>query len=158
MSAATLRALADRCEREEPSRELDVEIALRVGWRRNRNLPNIWMEATSSKLFGHPPRYTTSLDAAATLVPEGWCISSLSSTCGPHWRCTLFQCGHAHTVSAEQPIWSPRIKSGPLALCAAALRARATVAEVAGPPSDAVASTSTLSDSDHYRLLKGGAL
>lgn len=64
MTRAELEALARRVETEEPSRELDAAI---------------W---GASGQFGYfedfmggdenAPRYTTSLDAAAALVPEGW--------------------------------------------------------------------------------------
>jgi hypothetical protein len=54
---AVLLALADRCEREEPSVDLDADI----WWALFPDAePTSW------------PDYTTSLDAAVTLVPEGW--------------------------------------------------------------------------------------
>ena len=55
--AALLMDLAERCEKAQgPDRELDREIA----------------EATKPDFWLVPPRYTASLDAALSLVPEGW--------------------------------------------------------------------------------------
>lgn len=50
-----------------PDREIDGEIALMNGW---RHLPSgLWLSATCQ---GHadPPEYTTSIEAALTLVPD----------------------------------------------------------------------------------------
>ena len=67
------------------------------------------------------PRYTASLDAAMTLVPEGWSKSVMDADNGDAlaelWT---------YTANAET-----RAKTWPLALCAAALRARAST-EAAG--------------------------
>lgn len=52
----TLLALADRCEREEPSNHLDEDIE----------------RACKAYMGSCPVPYTTSLDAAVTLVPEGY--------------------------------------------------------------------------------------
>lgn len=92
--ADVLLALADRCEREEPSRELDAEIAVacdvRAGWLvgygplwidhatiKTIGQPTIRVNnlAPSKPSTGNPPAgdylpFTTSLDAAVTLVPE----------------------------------------------------------------------------------------
>jgi hypothetical protein len=92
---ATLIALAERCEQAAgPDRELDFAIAAGVGW------------PDSPNLHQHARRYTESLDAAVTLVPQG---------CG--WMIM----GNAAKVGRLPS----RGATSPLALCAAALRARA---------------------------------
>jgi len=109
---ATLLALADRCEQAAGSdRELDAEIAVALfggnviydlkikQWRR--------IKITSAWRMDHPlPPYTTSLDAALTLVPEGcgWMVMSSAAKVG---------------------VWPSHGATPALALCAAALRARA---------------------------------
>ena len=102
---AQLLLLAERCEREEPSLELDTRIAL--------------LFCARIKQF---PRYTSSLDAAVTLIEDGveWSVSNLyhvaraevgmNFNTGPHYG------EHKGAVMA-------------LALCAAALRALAHEAE-----------------------------
>lgn len=127
---AALLALAERCEREGPSRELDSAIYRdavapwrNVAWLEGRQ---IIQKPDGTWERWPPPHYTTSIDAAVTLVPEGWCIS-LGSTCQGHWRAKLHQCGEGRGAQAHQDYYNPHIKSGPLALCAAALRARAAL-------------------------------
>jgi len=126
-----LLALADEIERAaEGSRELDILIGdavdLRVDecdlsfrqsfeicgmeqmLRMAESHQNIWREAL--------PRYTTSLDAALSLVPEGW-----------HWcACSDERPGFANVhqlVSGVGPANSAEAASPALALCAASLRA-----------------------------------
>ena len=108
MSAArqVLLDLAERCEREEPSRVLNeaIERAIHSGGP---------FPITTAP-------YTTSLDAAVTLVPAGW-IYRLGSFAeeGTHWA-ELNQPMHGATTESDR-----LAKSVALALCAAALRARA---------------------------------
>ena len=59
MTRADLETLAQRVEREEPSRKLDRII-------------KISGKAAGVDVPPHPVWYTTSLDAAASLVKEGW--------------------------------------------------------------------------------------
>ena len=108
-----LNALADRVEREEPSFELDSTIyedALPV--EEKRRIVDL-------------PAYTTSLDAAVTLVPEGW-----------FWRVgyTPIFNGWAHVsrTHADHCVrkyehLSSVARNPTLALTAAALRARAAL-------------------------------
>jgi hypothetical protein len=119
----TLKSLADRCEAATcGSRELDAAIARAV-----RHQP----VGLSSVTFPHDPtterfaRYTTSLDAAMTLVeqpPEdlGEYVSlSLWDSSGvypEHVRATAWVRGAARVYAATPA----------LAICAAALRARAS--------------------------------
>lgn len=56
-----------------PSRELDAGIALANGWA-HRTMPNgerYWRSPTGV-ICPQPPRYTASIDAALTLMPEGY--------------------------------------------------------------------------------------
>ena len=101
---AQLLALADRCEREEPSRKLDVSISDALGYAHDGSLPF----------------YTTSLDAAVTLVPEGfiWRVSGSSEG-------RFFASLHP----AARDAVTGQAKTEPMARCAAALRARAAVLE-----------------------------
>ena len=59
---AELEALAERVEREEPSRDMDAAIARAIGWRQHPMVEG----------FAVAPSWTTSLDAAVTLVPSGY--------------------------------------------------------------------------------------
>jgi hypothetical protein len=112
-----LLKLGERCEAAAGSdRELDREIArsidLFAGTRASYDL-NIVMV----------PKYTLSVDAAMSLVPEGcaWTLYSDGPTCiasaeiGPH----------PTGGQLMQAQWSGEGETPALALCAAALRARA---------------------------------
>ena len=57
-----------------PDREVDAEIALKAGWTKRYSAVGdcvIWRDADANTSLT-PPRYTESLDAALTLVPNGW--------------------------------------------------------------------------------------
>lgn len=118
--ADLLLQLAERCEREEPSRRLDLDIACgALGFESDsdfstgrygvRPAGRIWWYSTLSEIKA----FTSSLDAAVTLVPEGWSgriglvgwASVLDGACINDFHC--------------------RGRTPALALCAAALRARA---------------------------------
>jgi len=71
-----------------PSRELDAEIALANGWTFTKMKPEngcggdkhpYWRRPGETEWYmrtlAGPPRYTESIDAALTLVPEGWAWS-----------------------------------------------------------------------------------
>lgn len=95
-----LLELADRVEREEPSRYLDADIE----------------EAEMGAATADPPYYTTSLDSAVTLVPEGrtWTLESASDESN---SCVL---GRRNWLDCHSIAKTPAA-----ALTAAALRARA---------------------------------
>ncbi len=95
--------LADRIEAAEgPCRELDAAIASAVRYF-PKDVGFIWqhdlkpnspepgrVECCTSLGTGGPhykaPSYTASLDAAMTLVPEGWCVDGMKeSRSGPFW-------------------------------------------------------------------------
>lgn len=131
-----LLELAARVEAAEgPDRVLDAEVAEAIGYRRvfprgpcrdpdrrrwvdDRGMGIGWLDGSDH----FPPRYTASLDAAMTLVPEGWEWSLEAEETEMVWpvlspwthRC---QMGHLIDREAATPA---------LALCAAALRARAS--------------------------------
>ena len=105
----TLLALADRCEQAAgPDREMDFAIAAGVGW------------PDSPNLHQHARRYTESLDAAVMLVPEGH-----------EWLRKNEICMTVYRVPDNLKEWARHIDARgatpALALCAAALRARAAM-------------------------------
>lgn len=71
-----------------------------------------------------PPAYTASLDAALTLVPEGWTFANLSQGDNRRWWCELRR---GHLTSYDKVAIGQQLNplTPALALCAAALRARA---------------------------------
>ncbi len=110
-------------EREtEGSRELDHDILAAVGcptdWREDDDV----QEYTFRTGFDWPPHYTTSLDSALTLVPEGW-----------GWLVEVWQREESWAQIVRRPKGSTKpsgvfegaeAKSPALALCIAALKAR----------------------------------
>jgi hypothetical protein len=102
---------ADLERADRPSRELEADIAeiFGTGWDVN----------ACEELVFNPPAYTSSIDAALTLVPEGYCVSAMGEVpddcC---WYVVLWRDG------SEKPEFEVRADSLPLALCAAALRAK----------------------------------
>ena len=67
--------------------------------------------------------YTTSLDAALTLVPDDWTCWELGSRANKmQFRAELSRLEHA--TAQEEFVWA-RAPTAPLALCIAALKARA---------------------------------
>ncbi len=100
------------------SRKLDEAIGKSQGYREGVNI-------------GMSPRYTTSLDAALTLVPEGWCLFGLRqgdptlSKSNPDNRCWASIKPHQQNDDG----WVIGVQGSPaetpaLALCIAALKAR----------------------------------
>jgi len=122
-SAEHLLALADRCEREEASQELSDAIAFAVGW---RLCDAIWWKPPGEHWDLHPPAFTTSLDAARSLLPDGWLIEALSEV----WQGEL-NAVRLGSLTAGREANSTRACTIILALCAASLRALA--AEQAPP-------------------------
>ena len=113
---AALLALADRCEREEPSRELDTAIAKALG-KFDRMFPN------------SPAHVTRSLDAAVTLVPDD-CVWSGGNESG---FIAVVSGGSMDDDTAFMKISDGENTKGmALALCAAALRARASLEKQGG--------------------------
>ena len=103
----TLLALAERCEKATGGdRELDEEIGAAIG------KPSHFTDDEGSR-FRITRRYTASLDAAMSLVPEG--DLHLEIKRGKVW------------AFVGSPIRAATAATPALALCAAALRARATL-------------------------------
>jgi hypothetical protein len=118
-----LLELAAKCEKAtEPDRELDCGIAVHFGWRIKSYgaIGPVWRNGVS------PPDYTTSLDAAMTLVPEGWTAWQLRS----RRRKTVFVATLSRLVDDideefDEEEVTAHAATPALALCAAALRAQA---------------------------------
>jgi hypothetical protein len=131
---AVLLALAERCETEEPSRKLDAEIAVacRIGsdkvdkdhWS-YRNFP-VWIVRDDGQIEAglrwKSPRFTTSLDAAVTLVPVGWLVD-VTQTAPERWIVALLRSDDTD----ESGIAEATAKTEPMARVAAALRALAQI-------------------------------
>jgi hypothetical protein len=115
--ADTLIELAGRCEKATgPDREIDADIADPLPVCANLNPRD-----TRGHVLEHVPAYTASLDAAMTLVPEGW-HSSIFTTEGATLR------GSAAVRDRDGgPSFTSSAGTAALALCAAALRARAAM-------------------------------
>lgn len=134
---AKLLELAERVEAATgPDRRLDIEILVTIDWREPdweegertaREMAErhglVYLTSRSVEGFNstwrHLPRLTASLDAAMTLVPEGWCQTKrVFYAVGPtKVRVSMFDensLGQTALAATE-----------PLAICAAALRARA---------------------------------
>ena len=101
-----LLALADKCEMDGASASLDDAIFVAVGC-----------------AVGDPAPYTTSIDAAVTLVPSTCCWQVQMDIC---YEPTALVYGH--DIHKDCNGASPA-----LALCAAALRARAALAGDGAP-------------------------
>lgn len=110
----TAKTLIERLEGAEgPSRELDAEIeALFTDERGNRPLKFFFNQVQS----GHrrPPRFSSSIDAALTLVPEGWEWRLDNDTSG---ECAPYRFGMGQNMDCEAA-------TPALAICIASLRAR----------------------------------
>jgi len=114
-TADELNALADRCEREEASRELDCEIVCTL-----RHVPYV----RSSEC---PPLYTASVDAAMSLTD--WCIAHLSEIGGDGLPMCVLTDGtrEAKGYCLNSP--TSGVTALARSLCAAALRARAALSK-----------------------------
>jgi hypothetical protein len=146
MTRETLLGLADRCEQATgPDRELDCEIwadanDLKLEWQGNCLVAGIegvigWIDpgehsrnfSTNRSATGPAaiPAYTASLDSAMTLVPEGYRLTGLAETivdCPQPWRAILWE---KKRNTKKRPHGDGATAS--LALCAAALKARASL-------------------------------
>lgn len=121
--ASLLLQLAERCEREEPSSELsvDIELTLYPGAQRSKLSNTVVLFAGVSY---PPPAYTSSIDDAVTLVPKG-----LSWFAGTRAEGGIAELYVSNSTKKRGGAYAP---TAALALCAAALRARAHEATVEG--------------------------
>lgn len=120
--------LAERCEKATgPDCELDKAIAEAFGWRFRR--PGVkGMEIAFSRdgVARKTPRPTASIDAALTLVPEGCCVDMRRFDGGSEGFVQI-RSTDATPDDADDELYveTEHCATLPLALCAAALRARA---------------------------------
>lgn len=106
---------------EGPSRELDAEIALMRGW---TAFSDYWLSPSGRQRQFHPPSFTSSIDAALTLVPEGFgCTLHIPPRFdgAKNQHCVLERWDDGDEISATN------CATPALALCIAALRARGAV-------------------------------
>lgn len=112
-----LLVLAERCEKAEgPDRELDIAMLPLVGLRFVDEGHPIGQVCYDRNNHGVPmPRFTASLDAAMTLVPEGCkVVIEIASYQRAAW-----------VYREGESVRSAFAQTAPLALCAAALRSKA---------------------------------
>jgi hypothetical protein len=87
-----------------------------------------YLDYAIQRLFGTTkpvPRYTRSIDAALSLLPEGWTIHRLSQVmdCRGGFGGWIGEVYRASDAMIPHPAMTPAV-SAPLALCVAALRVR----------------------------------
>jgi hypothetical protein len=126
--------LAERCEQATgPDRELDTLIAPHAGWKEAGKLSVMgskmpaWLPPGKSGADNKVlkvPAFTASLDAAMTLVPEGWDWSAGTGR-GTGWATLGLPDDDQMGGSSDDEV-SCDAATPALALCAAALRARAS--------------------------------
>lgn len=111
----------------EGSAGLDAEIAEVVGWKHNAspNPNNPWhWKAPDGQGYVHPPFFSRSLDAALTLVPEGWTVARINENDDKTWACELregYLTSYTHVVFGGE---KHKDATAALALCIAALKVR----------------------------------
>ena len=131
-TADELNALADRCEREEVSRPLDAAI-WEISGQINEGHCAAWCKQDGRSdltrkryVAAWAPKFCTSLDAAVSLVPEpgAWELESQG------WACVTLLTGRF--LVSDDIECRAIAKTPALALCAAALRARAVSCKSTG--------------------------
>lgn len=116
-----MRDLIERLESAAgPSIELDEEIRIAVGAESINHYPGEGM-VTTEECYG-PPEYTSSVDAALTLVPEGHVVGLRSYGDGA-WR------GSVRRLEDTSGNWflGGEVEIPALSICIAALKARAAL-------------------------------
>lgn len=112
-----------------PNRKLDSEICRAAGWevRADKKFGGDYYQPRKNYTWQDVPAYTASIDAALTLVPEGWSVQSLSQSLDlTWWDCTLERvcCEDGLFLGSGVEVTADARPSLPLALCIAALKAR----------------------------------
>ena len=107
-----LLELAARCE-AATGPNLAVDVAIENACVEPTGFPKKWIALAYSK----------SLDAAMTLVPEGWMVANISQTDAGTWWAELRK-GYITSYSAVAMSGHYKVATPALALTAAALRAR----------------------------------
>lgn len=126
-----MKELIERIEGAEgPSRELDAEIfnALAMAVHHEGGYTHFEIGGRIFHADCQPPRYTASLDAAMSLVPEGkeWTLDCLDPARDPRFgRCQarIMRLSYADDPEEMGPQAIANGSTPALALCAAALRA-----------------------------------
>ena len=128
--------LARRGAATEPDRELDATIALAAGWTRHHGQYE-WMKPNGFFSTVGCPAYTASIDAALTLVPEGWRMAALCQR--DPWFCRLETDDFESVTWGKGGDWITEVTSGneatanaptpALAIVIAALRAKGVINE-----------------------------
>lgn len=129
--ADVLLDLAERCETGGPDFETDGDIKLAIAAEMiaaGKSKDEV-VSAVGGDLYSDPRRYTASIDEAVMIVPDGfrWEIDSIGYKLG------VYQHGKARAVvmhpfsSGGDPRWVAFARTPALAICAAALRARAAM-------------------------------
>lgn len=127
--------MAERCEKAAgPDRDIDWDIEEAVGEWKNLGGARKQHKTSGEVKSGYiEPQgaYTAIIDAALTLVPEGWDSIEIRRTDDGEWHVGL--AGNDMHLMAEDPdefyVEAASCKSAALALAAAALRATAKDAE-----------------------------
>ena len=116
MNNADLLKLAASCEQARgPDRELDAAICKALGWKTwERTDGKPWEAQNIERGWFNMPAFTASLDAAMTLVPEGWSVALHAHSENENRACVYYGLAAETFSYAATPA---------LALCAAALRA-----------------------------------
>lgn len=125
MPPADLRALAVRVERlTGPDREVDAEIAFATGG--GTSLLPVLSGSNIVAASLDCPRFTASLDAAASLVPKGWSYEVRCSGTGDRGQALIW---NPMRAPGHQEHRVTGCATPALALTAAALRARADMGD-----------------------------
>lgn len=121
-TAIVLRSLAARCEKEQPSQEINDLVSRWFG----RNMYGWWRELVRSG-----SRFTLCVDDAVTLVPAYWRLCNLTENLvGGDWTCTL-KCNHPdYGGSKDGEYVYATAKTEAAARTAAALKAHAHTIEL----------------------------
>jgi hypothetical protein len=120
----TLLELATRCEQATgPDKSIDREIAMATGWQHRSG--GVWERV----LEWERPAFTASLDAAMTLVPDS-CLAMVKQLWDGDSKSALARVSR-YVASSRfwMGDWSGLSDVPALALCAAALRARAAIVD-----------------------------
>lgn len=120
-----LGELIERLEKATgPNFALECDIARAVGWYEDRvtdeitGPENVWVKP-GGRYAAIPPRYTSSLDAALTLVPEGMSVDLQTR----NNYCAVAQWDYEQDIGIPRgTAW--RTSTPAIALCIAALKAR----------------------------------
>lgn len=125
MTRADLLALASRVEAAQGAdREIDAAV-MRCFTNSVESDDGEWWYGPHDEAPRKVPAFTASLDAAASLVPDGWIVANIGQNDDKTWFAELRQ---GHRTSYTKVVFAPKdykAATPALALAAAALRAMA---------------------------------